>query len=155
NDDAKRRPRLHYYGILLQTDLRLNLGCSGGALLDLRGNWVGLTTSLPGVAGGESAGGYAMPLDARIKGIIGKLRDGLEVEYGFLGVSLVNQTAMWQPTRNGPAAIAGMHPDDRIISIGGHPIDDQDDLLLNIGAALAGTRIRMTVESKVGERRDL
>ncbi|MFL5340794.1 MAG: trypsin-like peptidase domain-containing protein, partial [Gemmataceae bacterium] len=88
NEVERRRPRLHYYGVLLQTDLRLNLGTSGGALLDLKGNWVGLTTAQAAVAGGDTAGGFAVPLDARMSRIIDVLRRGEEVEYGFLGISL-------------------------------------------------------------------
>jgi S1-C subfamily serine protease len=157
NDPDRRKPRLHYYGFLLQTDLRLNLGCSGGALLDLKGNWVGLTTSQAALAGGESAGGYAIPLDERMKRIIEALRRGDEVEYGFLGITLdqTGKTAVvGGVTPNGPAAKAGLELHDRIIAINGFPVDDQDDLLLNVGAHLAGTEVRLTVQQPGGSMRD-
>src|SRR5262249_52780164 len=57
---------LHHYGTLIQTDARLNLGCSGGALLNLDGELIGLTTSLAALTGGEGAGGYAVPMDANL-----------------------------------------------------------------------------------------
>ncbi len=152
NEGEQRRPKLRYYSTLLQTDMRMPLGCSGGALLDLHGNWVGLTTSISGVAGGESAGGYAIPIDKQMKRIIGKLHDGLEVEYGFLGIQQTPRG--WEPTRGGPADKAGMTSGETIVSIEGHPIEEVDDLLLNIAAALAGTEVRMVVEG-FGQRREL
>src|SRR5204863_5236552 len=44
-DDDEKKVELHVHPILLQTDARLNLGCSGGALLNLRGELIGLTTA--------------------------------------------------------------------------------------------------------------
>jgi serine protease Do len=153
NEADRRRPRLHYYGFLLQTDLRLNLGCSGGALLDLKGNWVGLTTSQAALVGGESAGGYAIPLDDRLKRIIEVLRRGEEVEYGFLGITLQageRGAIVGGVTANGPATVAGLLKDDQIVAINEFPVDDQDDLLLNVGAHLAGTEIRLAVQHPGG-----
>jgi serine protease Do len=150
DDGERRRRRLFYYGVLLQTDMRMNLGCSGGALLDLRGNWIGLTTSLAGLAGGESAGGYAIPINTRMNRIIDKLHKGEEVEYGFLGIIQRQQgLGDWQPTPGGPAANAGMNDGDLIVSIDGHEIRDRDpdDLLLSVSAALAGSEVKMVVQS--------
>lgn len=158
NEGEGRRPRLHYYPVLLQTDMRMSPGSSGGALLDLRGNWIGLTTAVPGVVGGEGTGGYAIPLDVRMKRIIEKLRNGEEVEYGFLGIQAQGQfggEGAWKPTPGGPAAQAGMQEGDRIVAIEGNPIAEPDDLLFNISSSLAGTRIRMTVKSRSGFQKDL
>ena len=66
--------------------MRLALGCSGGALLNLDGELIGLTTAQSALAGSEAPGGYAVPLDAPMKRIIDVLMRGDEVEYGFLGV---------------------------------------------------------------------
>lgn len=149
NEGQQRRPRLHYYPVLLQTSIRLPPGASGGALLDLQGNWIGLTTSLAGVVGGEDLGGYAIPLDTRMKRIIDTLRRGEEVEYGFLGISQQavprDGVGLWSPTPGGPAARAGMQHGDRIVSVDGVDVNDPDDLLFGISAALAGTRVRMIV----------
>ena len=153
NEGERRRPRLHYYGFLLQTDMRLNLGCSGGALLDLKGNWIGLTTSQAALAGGESAGGYAIPLDDRFKRVIEVLRRGEEVEYGFLGITLVpgeKGAIVGGVTGNSPATVARLSVGDRIVKINGFPLDDQDDLLLNVAAHLAGTEIGLTIQRPDG-----
>src|SRR5579864_6962617 len=146
NEIDLRRPRLHYYATLLQTDFRLNLGSSGGALLDLHGNWVGLTTSQAALAGGEAAGGFAIPLDARMRRIIDTLRRGEEVEYGFLGISLNNGSdspIVRGVAPNGPAARANLIPGARILKINDEPINEADDLLFHIAANLAGTEVRI------------
>jgi serine protease Do len=153
NEGERRRPRLVYYPLLLQTSLNIPPGSSGGALLDLKGNWIGLLTALPGVAGGEGSGGYAIPLDNRMKRIIEKLRRGEEVEYGFLGISL--RQDLWEPSEGGPAYRAGMRPGDRIVSVDGIPVTDNDDLMFGITAALAGTQVEMVVEAPYGGRRVL
>lgn len=153
NEGERRRPRLVYYPMLLQTTLNIPPGSSGGALLDLKGNWIGLLTALPGVAGGEGSGGYAIPLDNRMKRIVEKLRRGEEVEYGFLGISL--RQDFWEPSEGGPAFRAGMRPGDRIVSVDGVTVNDQDDLMFGITAALAGTQVEMVVEGAYGGRRVL
>jgi serine protease Do len=137
---------LHYYSILLQTDFRLNLGSSGGALLDLNGNWVGLTTSQAALAGSETAGGFAIPIDPRMRRIIETLSRGEEVEYGFLGISLdngPNSLMVRGVALNGPAAKANLGAGSRILKINDEPINEVDDLLYNIAANLAGNRIRI------------
>ena len=62
--DPSGRPTLHHYGTLIQTDAKLNLGTSGGPLLNLKGEMVGLSVALAAAAGYEAAGGYAIPVDA-------------------------------------------------------------------------------------------
>ena len=60
---ASGRETLHHWGTLIQTDARLELGTSGGALVNLKGEMVGLTTSLAALAGYERPGGFAFPVD--------------------------------------------------------------------------------------------
>ena len=64
-DERSVRPsrRLHQYGTLIQTDAKLNLGTSGGALVNLKGEMVGLTISLAASLGYEQAAGFAIPVD--------------------------------------------------------------------------------------------
>src|SRR5262245_50137266 len=83
-DETKRAKPLAQYAFLIQTDARLNLGCSGGALLNLDGELIGLSTALAARTGGETAGGYAIPLDANVRKMIEVLKRGEEIEYGFL-----------------------------------------------------------------------
>ena len=75
---------LYQYSNLLQTDARLNLGASGGALLNLDGEVIGLLSATAAVAGSETSGGYAVPMDPIYRRIVEVLKEGREVEYGFL-----------------------------------------------------------------------
>jgi serine protease Do len=143
---------LYQHGILLQTDVRLNVGCSGGALIDLKGELIGLTTALASINGTETAGGYALPIDDGMKRIIEVLKRGEEVEYGFLGVHL-SKDLLPQPggvriggaVEASPAARAGLRPGDVILSVGGVPINDYDDLFLAVSTVLAGNEVRVEV----------
>jgi serine protease Do len=83
---ARREKSIHQLGTLLHIDTRLNLGGSGGALLNLRGELIGLTTSLAAIEGYEKSVGFAIPIDANLRRVVESLSKGLEVEYGFLGL---------------------------------------------------------------------
>src|SRR5207237_2028334 len=116
---------LNQFTTLIQTDARLNLGCSGGALIDLDGRLVGLTTALAAITGSETAGGYALPLDESLGRIIDVLARGEEVEYGFLGVGF-NRAGRGglsvEVVPGSPAERAGIVKDDVILSVNGTPI---------------------------------
>jgi serine protease Do len=158
--DRSRLP-LHRFGTLIQTDTRMNLGCSGGALLNLQGELVGLTTALAGLSGGETPGGFAMPLDDGARRIIEVLRRGEEVEYGFLGVWMrapndgvpEGRVQLQGTLPGGPAHSAGLLRDDYIVAINGTPVHDNDELFLQIGMHLAGSKIRVEAERPGGPRR--
>src|SRR5262249_42894439 len=82
----RNRLQLQQFGNLFQLDARLNLGCSGGAVLNLDGELIGLSTAQAALSGVETPGGFALPLDAGVRRILEVLKRGEEVEYGFLGV---------------------------------------------------------------------
>lgn len=144
---------LHHYGTLLQTDARLHLGCSGGALINLRGELIGLTTALAAIQGGEIPGGYAIPLDEGMRRIIAVLGRGEEVEYGFLGVGLSEHQPeqaegieLGEVIEGSPAhKEAKLRRGDRILTVNGVPTKENDDLFLTLGTSLAGANVRLEV----------
>lgn len=154
--DSPGRRTLHQFGTLIQTDARLNQGTSGGPLLNLRGEMVGLAVALGSPAGYEQAAGYAIPIDATFRRVIDTLKQGREVEYGFLGVRPANLRAqeMVQGRRGvrvqnvvpgTPADRFGLRPDDVITAVSGKPIDGSDSLMLEVGRMPAETQARFTV----------
>ena len=135
---------LHQFGTLIQTDARLNQGASGGALLNLRGEMVGLIVALASTPGFEQAAGYAIPIDSMFRRVIDTLKQGREVEYGFLGIRPANlrQQELAQGRRGvrvqnvvpgTPAERHGLRPDDLILAVGGVSVDRSDDLMLELG----------------------
>jgi serine protease Do len=141
----------HRYGTLIQTDVRLSLGCSGGALLNLDGEVVGITTALAALEGIDAPGGFAVPVDARMRQIIEVLRKGEEVEYGFLGVTMRPESLPGQGAHihdvifNGPAQRAGLNRGDILVAINDKPVRGNDDLFLQIGSLTVGSTVRLEV----------
>src|SRR5262249_34701518 len=136
----------------------LNLGCSGGALIDLKGELVGLTTSTAAIAGGETPGGFAVPIDAGMRRIIEKLLQGEGVGYGFLGLGVDRRippeegggVRIKNVLPGGPASLAKVRDGDVVLKVNGTELSDMDDLFLAIGTNLAGNRIMLDVRRPNG-----
>jgi serine protease Do len=151
--EEERTKPLYCYGTLLQTDTRLHLGCSGGALLNLKGELIGLTTSLAAIHGGDTPGGFALPLDAGLRRILDVLKRGEEVDYGFLGVAFKEQrpdlgkgVTVEYVTPGSPAEQqARLRPRDVILAVNDAPVHESDDLFLHLGTQLAGTKVKLKV----------
>jgi serine protease Do len=154
--DPSGRPTLHHYGTLIQTDAKLNLGTSGGPLLNLHGKMVGLAVAWAATPGYEAAGGYAIPVDQTFRRAVDTLKLGREVEYGFLGIQPTNLRqqeilAGMQGMRVGqvysgtPAARHGLKPGDVITAVDETPIHDADGLVLNVGKLPAEAVTHLTV----------
>jgi serine protease Do len=154
---SERGETLHHWGTLIQTDARLELGASGGALVNLKGEMVGLTTSLAALAGYEKSGGFAYPVDDTFRHAVDQLKIGKLPEYGFLGVS--PQPLAAEERRAGragalvrdvvpatPAAQAGLRAGDVITRIDGLPIADSVELIRELSGKPAGTIVTISYE---------
>lgn len=152
--EEERVKPLHYYATLLQTDARLHLGCSGGALLNLSGELVGLITSVAAIQGFETPGGFAIPLNAGMRRIIDVLKRGEEVDFGFLGVGFDERNSNGKPGvqltlvgEGSPADVDGrLKRGDLLLAVNGHPIHDSDDIYTTIGVHLAGAKVKLQVQ---------
>lgn len=140
--------QLRHYPTMLQLDAKLNLGMSGGAVVNLKGEMVGLTTNAANAGGFDSQAGYALPIDTLTRRAIDALKRGREVEYGFLGVSLpLDRSNLIDGVSPGtPAGEGGLMPGDRILSIGGLPVTDSDTLVMAVNAFSPGLPIKVTVQ---------
>jgi S1-C subfamily serine protease len=151
--EEERKIPLHLHPILFQTDARLNLGCSGGALLNLSGEWIGLTTARAAINGSDTAGGFAIPLDRNIQRIVARLREGRESEYGFLGVGpgvhLQDGVSflIGDITPGSPAEKAGLRPGERIVSVNGIRVHNFEDLVLTVGLLMAGSKVDLELQN--------
>jgi serine protease Do len=81
-----------FYGKLIQTDAAINPGNSGGPLFDLRGKVMGVNTMIFSKTGLSMGFGFAIPAN-HLKKRMALLRDGQEVQYGWLGLALADLRA--------------------------------------------------------------
>ncbi len=79
------------YEDFIQTDAAINLGNSGGALVDMEGNLIGINTAIISGSGGSNGIGFAVPTDMVATVMEHLKRDG-EVRRGLLGVSIADAT---------------------------------------------------------------
>jgi len=147
-DGPVPKRQLRHSPTLLQLDAKLNLGMSGGAVVNLKGELVGVTTTGGDPAGFDAQAGYAVPLDALGRRIVETLRQGKEVEYGFIGVKLDNRESnrIAAAVPGTPAAQGGLLARDAIVEVAGLPIRDNDDLILALSSQPVGEPIRLKVE---------
>ncbi len=143
-----------YYGNLIQTSAAINPGNSGGPLFDIDGRMIGVVTAIESRSGVTEGCGFAIPLSERNRKIIEELEAGRPVKYGYLGIEFDPRDTFRRseqrgvrierlsPT-DGPAAQAGLRPDDIIVEIDGVPIHSKDQLVRLVGAAPVGSKTRV------------
>ncbi len=154
--DASYSTTLHHFGTLIQTDAKLGWSASGGALVNLDGELVGITTAAATIPGHEQAAGYAIPMSEAMRRVVETLKEGREVEYGLLGVSLGEITprhARNTTTDHGvviqmsllgsPAMQAGLEPQDIVVQIDGEPIESAAELQVLVGGKPPGAKVHV------------
>jgi len=148
---------------MIQTDAAINRGNSGGPLLNVRGEVIGINTAIVsdqrGI-GGNIGIGFAVPINA-VREILLSLRTG-KVVRGRIGVSVSNQVMNAQDLREqglpstgaalintvsprGPAEKAGMKSGDFIVEYNGKPITKSDDLINMVTRTVPGTSVPVKV----------
>ncbi|MFG1915420.1 trypsin-like peptidase domain-containing protein [Micromonospora sp. NPDC048898] len=133
---------------LLQTDAPINPGNSGGALVNTRGEVIGVNTAI--ATSGQSTGnigvGFAIPSN-KAKDVAGKLQRGEKVSHPSLGVG-VNQAEgggalVASVTPGSPAEKAGLQRGDVVTKFGDKPVNDSDDLVGAVQAGKVGDRVEV------------
>jgi Do/DeqQ family serine protease len=143
----------------LQTDAAINRGNSGGALVDTRGNLVGINSQILSPSGGSIGIGFAIPSNM-VRDVMDQLIKTGKVRRGMIGVVIQPVTAdiakslkldeahgiiVSQVNAGGPAARAGIEQGDIILSVNGERIDDMNTLRNRIAKAPPGSQITLTV----------
>lgn len=161
-DESIRGSMLHRLGAVMQLDARLNLGQSGGPVLNLKGELIGISTSLAAIEGYDQSAGFAIPIDALTRRIIRTLLMGQEVEYGMIGINpmtisgsqfagdqigVTQQSAVLvkDVAHGSPAHLAKLRRDDVILAVEGTPVLSSADLMRLIGLRPPGTEIDLSV----------
>ncbi|MDA3809985.1 MAG: Do family serine endopeptidase [Spirochaetaceae bacterium] len=139
----------------IQTDASINQGNSGGALVNLRGEIIGINTWITTPTGGSIGLGFSIPINNAKKAINDIMSTG-SPEYGWLGVSIgdissdsaeslgVESTVgafVSQVFKNSPADKGGIKPGDIVVTIDGVNIKNKNDLLYMVGDIAPGTRV--------------
>jgi serine protease Do len=139
--------QLNNYPTLLQLDSKLNLGMSGGAVINLKGELVGLTTTAASPGGFDAMAGYAIPMDKLGRRAVKTLTEGKEIEYGLLGITaernITNRVRDVQV--NSPAALGQIQAGDEILAVNDSPVIDFDSLILVVNSYSAGDNVRLKI----------
>ncbi len=147
------------YEDFIQTDAAINAGNSGGALINYRGEVIGINTRNLGQWQGAQNIGFAIPI-TMARDVMQQIVDNGSVRRGWLGALFSDLPLSIQTdgsavrrgiqvrdvTSGGPAWTAGIRPGDTLLSIDGTEIDDARALLLVIAQHRPGTRVEFRVQ---------
>jgi serine protease Do/serine protease DegQ len=143
----------------IQTDAAINPGNSGGALVNLRGELVGLNSSIYSRSGGNIGIGFAVPVNV-VQGVMDQLIKTGSVRRGLLGVNIAAvtpevATALGLPApvgalvtevvRDSAAQKAGVRAGDVITSVNGRTIRTHTELRNTIGLLRLGERVSLSL----------
>ena len=151
---------------MIQTDAPINPGNSGGALLDGRGQLIGVNDSIQSPIEGNVGVGFAIPIN-RVKTLLPSLEKGVAIQHPWLGISGQTLTAatadqlglseksgvlVIQVVPGGPSAKAGLQADgqasandDVITAIDGHPITTIEQLTQYLDTKKVGDHVTLSV----------
>jgi len=139
---------LEGYEDFIQTDASINPGKSGGALVNLRGELVGINAALLGTNGGNSGFGFAIPI-SMVRAIADQLVQYGAVERGELGLQFAAGKGGVAATRvepHSPADRAGGRAGDVVVKFNGKPVSDVATLRNRLALLRVGAVVEMTVQ---------
>ncbi|MBQ7905507.1 MAG: DegQ family serine endoprotease [Spirochaetaceae bacterium] len=143
----------------IQTDAAINQGNSGGPLVNIYGEIIGINTWIASQSGGSQGLGFAIPINNVKKAISDFISDG-KVTYGWMGVSLTALDKDYEKALgidgkkgafvaqiflNSPAAKGGIQAGDFIIALNGKNVKDVDQLVRDVGDLRVGETADFTV----------
>lgn len=142
------------YEDYIQTDASINPGNSGGALVNSKGELIGINTAIVSRSGGNNGIGLSVPIDI-VNGVMSQLIENGEVRRGRIGVSIRDidqglEEALGLPNRKGALVnevtegsasdLAGIEAGDVIIRFNGDEIESANDIRNAVGLVPPGTQ---------------
>jgi serine protease Do/serine protease DegQ len=156
------------YEDFIQTDASINPGNSGGALINFKGELVGINTAIIAPGGGNIGIGFAIPINmARL--VMEQIIEHGEVQRGRIGVQIQDLTpdlaeafgvevqtgaVVSQVTPGSPAEKAGVKAGDVITHVNEEPIEGSSDLRNKIGLRRVGEKVTLSI-IRNGEKQDI
>jgi serine protease Do len=157
------------YEDFIQTDAAINPGNSGGALLNARGEVIGINTAiLSGESGGNQGIGFAIPVNMA-KYVMDEILKHGKVVRGYIGVGIQEVTPdlakafnipaekgalVGNVEANSPGAKAGLERGDVIEELNGQPVKGPNDLRLKVATMAPGATVRLKTD-RGGQSRDV
>ncbi len=154
----KNRVGINQYENFIQTDASINPGNSGGALVDSRGNLIGINSAIITRSGGNNGIGFAIPSNMVKKIALSLINNG-KIVRGYLGVSITdlsNDLKSLYKNKHGafvlstqkdtPAYKSGIRRGDLIISVNGKNIEDANTLKNMIGTMKPNEEVAIKIE---------
>jgi serine protease Do len=148
------------YEDFIQTDAAINPGNSGGALVNVRGELIGINTAIYSQSGGYQGIGFAVPANLA-REVMGQLVAHGKVARGFVGITRIANVTdenagelglreakgviVLELLRRSPAQRAGLAPGDVIVAVDGQPLDDSADLRHLLARLKVGTDLTLKV----------
>lgn len=144
------------YEDFIQTDAAINPGNSGGALVNLKGELIGINSAIISPGGGNVGIGFAIPINMARR-VMEQIVENGRVERGRIGVSLQDIHPATDGSRGdgariaevaagSPAETAGLRKGDTIIKADDRPIRSAAQLRNRIGLARIGEQVKLTVD---------
>ena len=155
---SRKRRGISYFDDFIQTDADINLGNSGGALIDTAGKLVGINTAIISSSGGSEGIGLATPINQALDVMNQIIKNG-KVVRGWLGIEAQTLSAdvieaanlktggvlVTAIIRNGPAENSGMVPGDIILSIDGKNVSSPDQAIEMITNLIPGSDVKINI----------
>jgi Do/DeqQ family serine protease len=145
------------YEDFIQTDAAINPGNSGGALLNVKGELIGINTAIYSETGGYQGIGFAVPANLA-RNVVDQLVASGRVARGWIGITKISDMAdesglsaaeqgvvVVELLRGSPADRAGVEPGDVVVAVDGRRVDTAAQLRNELAAARAGGELRLTV----------
>jgi serine protease Do len=155
------------YENFIQTDAAINMGNSGGALVDTLGRLVGINTAIFSRSGGNQGIGFAVPSNLA-REVMKSLREKGRVVRGYIGATVQTLTPdladamnlsesttgalVGEVEPNTPAEKAGIKSGDVITAVNGRNVSGARQLRLMIGSMAPGTKVKLDV-NRAGQKK--